>query len=663
MTANSGAQASAPVAQPSDRLKKLGGLRKMISDGAIELSLRVIAEHLKSSPKDSDFWVLKAQAHQAQGKFDDAYAAMEKAAEYRPGAAELRMELARLANARHNQADEIKALHAVAALGALPDRLFVRLVDLHAGRQEWAEALAVADKLVAAKPEQEQFILKRAGVLGDAGRLAEARAYLEKFIDTGKASDHAVTVWAVLVAERMGDLDSVAARLQTLADSGNATWPIYACLGKALSRQDRVQEAISVFRRATELAPEQAGNWYDKGVLERQVGLLEEAQASMNRSLELDAANPGALRVAGYEHKYEYGDPAFKRVNVALAKVAGRPKHEQVEIHYAVAKALEDVGETDAAFAHYAEAGRLQKEITPWSDVRMRGVLALIKNYLRPEDYAAVRAQGLKTDKPVFVFGMPRSGTTLLEQVIASHPQAYGAGELKLGAGVLNGIQIGRATLETSYDGTIGGLANCQTMSVAERGRKYLDVVEGIAGPGPARIVDKMPGNYNWVGLLDAVMPGCHLIHSRRHPVEICLSQYRLFFPDGINFSYDLRDLGKAYRLYYDYMQHWSALLGDRILHVRYEDMVADLDTEARRIIAYIGLPWDDACLRFYENERKVVTASVSQVRKPIYTSSVNRWRKYEKYLQPLLQELGPLVAEYEEELAQADAKRQAAAQ
>jgi hypothetical protein len=284
----------------------------------------------------------------------------------------------------------------------------------------------------------------------------------------------------------------------------------------------------------------------------------------------------------------------------------------------------------------------------------------LMRNFLKPEDYEAVRKQATPSEKPVFIVGMPRSGTTLLEQVISSHPQCYGAGELKLGAGIINGLQIGRARLETMFEGKAGTLADGQNMTIPERGKKYVEVIERIAGPKYSRVVDKMPGNFNWVGVLDAVIPGSRFIHSRRHPVEICLSEYRIFFPDGISFSYDLRDLGKAYRLYNDYMKHWTSMMGDRMLEVRYEDMVNDLENQAHRIINYLGLPWDDACLKFYENERTVLTASVTQVRKPIYKTSTNRWRKYEPYLKPLLEELGPLVAEYEEELAAADAKRQA---
>ena len=308
---------------------------------------------------------------------------------------------------------------------------------------------------------------------------------------------------------------------------------------------------------------------------------------------------------------------------------------------------------SETAFIHYLIGGRLEKQLTPWSEQRMKGVLALLRGFLTQAELATAREQGTPTRQPVFVFGMPRSGTTLIEQVIASHPQAFGAGELTLGAVLANGIKAGRVTVETNEKTNVSFSIPPRDMSIPQRGTTYLSELQKRAGGNFARIVDKMPANYFWIGLLDAILPGCFLIHSRRHPVETCLSAYRLYFPQGLPWSSDLKDLGKCYRQYTDYMSYWSSVLPkERILHVRYEDMVTDFEAQARRLMSFIDLPWDDACLRFYEIERKVMTASVTQVRRPIYTDSINRWRKYEPYLKPLLDELGPLVREYEEELA-----------
>jgi tetratricopeptide (TPR) repeat protein len=653
------AQSQAAGGKPGpDRVMRLKAMKKLIEDSALDLAMLATERELQANPADSDFLTVKATIYAKLERFDDAYTTLKKAIEIRPGVRELRFELARVAHLRGNEADEVEALTGALPLGETPDKLVIRLIQLRSKRQEFAEALRLADELIKARPHFEPYILKKVGVLGDAGRYEEARELLEPLLDGPSPSNIVVTSWAAVVVEKLRNHAGALAKLEKLVAKGDASWFTYACLGKTLSQIDRLPEAIEYFRKATEIAPNEATNWYDMGVLQRQMGALVDSQFSINRSLELDPTNAGALRVAGYEHKYEYGDPSFKRLNVAMAKVAAQPRNLQVEVHYAAAKAFEDVGELEAAMAYYARAGQIQKELTPWSDTRMRGVFAMLKNVIKPADFEQVRKQATPTNKPVFIVGMPRSGTTLLEQVISSHPDTFGAGELKLGAGIINGLQLGRAKLETVYEGKEATIADGRGMSIPERGKKYLEVIEGIAGPGPKRVVDKMPGNYNWVGVLDAVLPGAYFIHSRRHPVEICLSEYRLFFPDGISFSYDLRDLGRAYRLYHEFMSLWTERMGDKILHVRYEDMVNDFENQAHRIISFLELPWNDSCLKFYENERKVVTASVSQVRKPIYKTSTNRWRKYEPYLKPLLDELGPLVKQYEDELAKSDSER-----
>jgi hypothetical protein len=196
----------------------------------------------------------------------------------------------------------------------------------------------------------------------------------------------------------------------------------------------------------------------------------------------------------------------------------------------------------------------------------------------------------------------------------------------------------------------------CKTLSLRERGERYVQAIEALAkaaGRDAKRIVDKMPGNYYWTGVIPFIMPNARIIHTRRHPVDTCLSIYRIFFPDGMPWSYDQNNLGKVYRAYHEHMAHWEKTLPEGVmLSVRYEDVVADIETMARKIIAHIGLEWNEACLKFYETERPVKTASLGQVRQPIYNTSVGRWRKYEPYLKPLIAELGPLVREYEEELA-----------
>ena len=201
-------------------------------------------------------------------------------------------------------------------------------------------------------------------------------------------------------------------------------------------------------------------------------------------------------------------------------------------------------------------------------------------------------------------------------------------------------------------------VSKCRTLSFKDRGDLYLKATEAIAkhagNKDAKRIIDKMPGNYFWTGVIPFILPNAKIIHTQRHPLDNCLSLYRIFFPDGMPWSYDLRNLGKVYRTYFEHMTYWEANLPkDMMLTINYEVMVENFEDEAKKIIAHIGLPWDDACLKFYETDRQVKTASLNQVRKPIYSTSVGRWKKYEDHLKPLIQELGPLIKVYDDKVKQ----------
>jgi hypothetical protein len=189
------------------------------------------------------------------------------------------------------------------------------------------------------------------------------------------------------------------------------------------------------------------------------------------------------------------------------------------------------------------------------------------------------------------------------------------------------------------------------------RGQHYVDRLVKLADKPYKRIVDKMPGNCNFVGLINAILPNAKIIHSRRHPVETCLSCYRIHFAEGHQWTYNLRELGRHYKRYWNLMKYWREEFPGVMYEVRYEDNVADVEAQAKKLIEYLGLEWNENCLNFYNIDRPVMTASVTQVRKPIYTTSTNRWRKYEKYLEPLLEELGDIVPEYESEIAHLTAR------
>jgi tetratricopeptide (TPR) repeat protein len=442
--------------------------------------------------------------------------------------------------------------------------------------------------------------------------------------------------------------------LQEKLEEAAAKWPhkvefIFG-LGVQAHRQGEVSKARRALSQADQLSPNNYRILHEWGVMERMAGDIKHSQELLAQSLSLHPEQPAALRTYGSEHKYQYGDAEFTRLNYAAAKLADVELIDQVHFHYALGKAFEDVNELDTAFRHYETAGNKKRRLEKYDERAATRMFTLMPQIVNAKTKQLHPQQGSTSDVPVFIVGMPRSGTSLLEQILSSHPDIYGAGELKILSPAVDNIRFGNNRLnlnepEPAFPYEAGA-------SWAARGDWYAEKMKALADKPYKRIVDKMPGNFTLVGLIHAILPNAKIIHSRRHPVEVCLSNYRIHFAEGQFWSYNLRELGRYYRRYWELMKHWRQEFPEAMYEVRYEDNVADVEGQARKLIDYLGLPWYEGVLEFYNAERPVKTASATQVRKPIYTTSTNRWRKFEKYLQPLLEELGPVVGEYEAEIA-----------
>jgi tetratricopeptide (TPR) repeat protein len=420
--------------------------------------------------------------------------------------------------------------------------------------------------------------------------------------------------------------------------------------GVLAHRAGEISIARPAFEKSNELSPNNYRILHEWGVMERTAGNIERSQELIGESLALYPEQPAALRTYGTDYKYAYGDPVFTRLNYAAARLADVQPIDQIHLHYALAKAYDDVGELDTAYRHYAIGGEKKRRTEQYNERASARMFQIMPQLVNAKTVGESGEQGCDSELPVFILGMPRSGTSLMEQILSSHPDIFGAGELKILPAVLDNIVIGGNRVRLNEPEPFFPAE--EHASWEKRGQRYVDRLERLAPKPYQRIVDKMPGNFTMVGLIHAILPKAKIIHSRRHPVEVCLSCYRIHFAEGQQWSYNLRELGRYYKRYWNLMNHWREQFPDAMLEVRYEDNVADVEGQARRLIDYLGLDWHEGCLEFYNTDRPVKTASASQVRKPIYTTSTNRWRKYEKYLQPLLEELGDIVPQYEAELA-----------
>src|SRR6185503_17789668 len=338
--------------------------------------------------------------------------------------------------------------------------------------------------------------------------------------------------------------------------------------------------------------------------------------------------------------KFKAGDPRLGSLESFVATEEWLSSRDRAALHFTLGRAYDEIGDYDRAFGHFERANAAQREHQPDTEAQDRAWFENARRIFTPDFFAARAGAGSQDRTPIFVLGMPRSGTTLTEQIISSHPQVQGAGEVQ-------DLEI--ATRIVRHRGKISAdmpevAAEFTADQLRELGDTYVGRLRDRAPGGGDRITDKLLGNYNRIGLIQLALPNAIIIHCRRHPVDNCVSIYTNHFVESLEHANDLARLGRSYRRYHELMAHWRQVLPNRFLDVQYEDTVHDIEAAAKRIIAWCGLPWDARCLDFQKTQRRVATLSITQVRQPVYTSSVERWRHYEKHLGPLLEALGDLA-------------------
>ena len=406
-------------------------------------------------------------------------------------------------------------------------------------------------------------------------------------------------------------------------------------LGQVLHETDRFEEAITMLERAVEHNPEsaEAQNFY--GVALKSVGRLDEAREHILKAIKLNDTMYGAY--ANLNDLVDFakgeGEELFHRMEAIMESITNPESEQYTALHFAYAKALDDRKQHEKALEHYIQGGKMKRGQLEYKEADTHGFFDSIRATFTKDFIASSKFAGLDDERPTFIVGMPRSGSTLVEQILSSHPDVYGAGEVKYLSRSLHQLRDRFPSLP-KYPQMAEKMTPAQMEIVANNYLKQLTTGAGKA----RRITDKLLTNYFFVGLIHMLFPKARIIHTRRDPVDTCLSGFTKLFKDDMPHSYDLGELGRYYGKYREVMEHWEKVLPEGVLiTVQYEDVVADTEKEAKRLIDFLGLPWDDKCVDFHKSDRPVKTASVAQVRKPIYNTSVERWRKYGAGLQPLV--------------------------
>jgi tetratricopeptide (TPR) repeat protein len=409
-------------------------------------------------------------------------------------------------------------------------------------------------------------------------------------------------------------------------------------LGVALMDQGKLDEAIAEYHQAIRINPDNAVAHANLGLALAEQGGFELAFNSFEKSIELAPRRAVTYRFLAEVKRFTAGDQHLAAMESLARDVELLSAEDQIDLHFALGKAYADVGDHERSFRNLLRGNALKRQRITYDAAGTRDLFRRIQEVFSRELISSKRSLGDPSTKPVFIVGMPRSGSTLVEQILASHPSVYAAGELDY-AGMLMGPEPA-ATLRSG--GSVHFPELVRSMDgehLRQFAASYVTAISALA-PHAERIVDKLPTNFLLAGLIHMALPNARIIHTCRNPIDTCLSCFARLFSQKHLFSYDLAELGDYYRGYENLMEHWRRVLPPGImLDVQYEDVTVDLETEARRIVAHCGLEWNDACLTFHKTERPVRTTI--QVRRAIYRSSVGRWRAYKDHLEPLIRALG----------------------
>lgn len=407
-----------------------------------------------------------------------------------------------------------------------------------------------------------------------------------------------------------------------------------AQLGRIYHLAGNGEKSLAIIEKAAKAGVSWAGMTIDQAVSLIGLGRMKEAEEILRKNIAQGVLTASSYRLLADSQKFSE-EPAELAAILAMLQQHGLETRDRLNLHVAAGKICNDIGRYGEAIDHFRES----RNSTGYDiDAFRRRVDTLVHSFT-PSTISSKMGLGDPSEVPVFIVGMPRSGTTLAEQICASHPAVFGAGEIaKLGAvlGLSGYAQLPNGKIQKSPQQLTGAEARKLT-------KEYLDFIRSLS-PDASRIVNKMPHNFLYIGMIALLWPNARIIHCTRDPIDNCISCFMNSFNDRHTYNTDFTSLGLYYREYHRLMQHWNALLPGKIYECNYETVIADQEGESRRLIDFLGLPWDDACLRFYENERSVTTHSRWQVRQPIYKSSVKRWKKYGDKIQPLIDALGDLA-------------------
>jgi predicted Zn-dependent protease len=481
-----------------------------------------------------------------------------------------------------------------------------------------------------------------AEVAARIGRYSDAEQLLARCLELAPGFHGARHNYAVaLLRQGMPDLARLQVEQLLVTEPRSPNYrSLYAAVLAAIGEYER---AIEIYVEVLREYPRQARIWLSYGHALKTAGRVPDGISAYRRALELSPDIGEVWWSLANLKTYRFEPDDIRQMQAQLSHPQ-LSAEDRFHFHFALGKALEDRAQYEQSFAHYRDGNSLRRAQTHYDPQRIRQHVAQAKALFTPEFFASRAAAGALADDPIFIVGLPRAGSTLIEQILSSHSQVEGTMELPDVPGLAQSVGTRTGDPTTRYPQALAALPPAELRRLGE---DYLARTRIQRKTQKPHFIDKLPNNFLHTGFIHLMLPNARIIDARRHPLGCCFSCFKQHFARGQNFTYDLAELGEYYRSYVELMAHFDRVLPGRVHRVSYERMVEDTENEVSRLLAYCGLPFEAACLRFYENERPVRTASSEQVRSPIYRAGLEQWREFEPWLGALKTSLGTVLDTY----------------
>lgn len=608
----------------------------LIQTGRLEEAAEAYRKIIAGAPDDAAAHAYLGQVLRSLGRNEQALAHLQRSIVLKPDFVEAHVNLGNLLVALNRPQEALASYAKAQALNPRLAEPYNNMGNLLASLGRHAEAVPQFEKALALRPDFVAAMNNLGESLSALGRHEQAIVWFERALSISPNDALTESNLGMALAALNRHDEAIAHYRTALALQPNFPAALNN-LGNSLDALVRSNESLESFETLLALEPDNAWANFGAGNAHRILGRLDEARRFYERAIALAPGISTFHRPLVEIRRVREDDPQLEVLEDLAQRSEALPLNEQIELHFALAKAYDDLERYEAGFEHLQSGNALKRRMVAYDEASQLGALRNIEAAFTSEMIAAQGGLGNPSDLPIFIVGMPRSGTTLVEQMLASHPRVFGGGELSYAS-----VFVSHGEAGAKFPFEVGSLSGEQ---LHDLGSLYVARLRALA-PLADRITDKLPFNFSLAGLIHLVLPNARIIHLRRDPVDTCFSCYANLFSQGIEFSNDLGELGRHYRAYQRLMAHWRCVLPqEAMLEVQYEELVGDFEAQSRRIVDYCGLEWDTHCLSYHETKRAVRTASSAQVRRPLFKSSIGRWLPYKKQLQPLLDALGDDLA------------------